>query len=156
MADNVKWIVRNTESEVREIVADLQKEGWEIYYESVPLSGQEGFYCVKTEFTADGESTRTVKNVVWNMYSQELHPVTIDARGVEDMLSFIWQHGSHEGFGYFEWSNEQDIGFVCHCQHHNGRSLALKIGPEAQEKLNEAAWDLLLQYHEELGDLGRD
>lgn len=149
MSDSVQWIVKETEAEVREVVADLQKTGWDIYYETVPLSGQEGFYCVKTHFNDKGEPSQTIKNVVWNLYDQELVPIVVDAYHDADILSFIWTHGAHEGFGYFEWSSTSDIGFVCHCGHELGRSYALRIKEHMQATLSDEAWELLMLYHEE-------
>lgn len=155
MSDHVQWIVKETEAEVREVVAGLQKSGWDIYYETVPLSGQEGFYCVKTKFDDQGDPVQTIKNVVWNLYDQELIPIVVDAKSDADILSFMWTHGQHEGFGYFEWSSSSAVGFVCHCGHELGRSHALRISEEVQETLSEASWDLLMMYHEEV-DNGRD
>jgi len=151
----VQWIVRNSEEEACETVAKLQREGWNVYHETVPLSGQEGFYCVKDQ--TEGEPARHVKNVVWNLYDRELFPVVMDATCDEDVLSFVWTHGKHEGFGYFEWGSENAVGFVCHCNHQNGRAIALKISEVVQETvLTDAAIDLLFEYCDEEEDEEHD
>lgn len=152
LPSKVQWVIRDSESDAREFASKLQKEGWEVYHETVPLSGQEGFYCVKS-LVEDGDAVRHIKNVVWNMYEQELYPVVMDATCDQDVLSFLWQHASHPGFGYFEWSSGEAVGFVCHCNHQNGRSIALKISEAVQETvLGDAVLDLLAEYYDEVDD----
>lgn len=143
---SVIYIVKGSREEALEDVSDLQKNGWDVYNGTLPLSGQEGYHCVKTEYDEDGNPIQTVKNIVWNLYESELTPIVMKCEDENHLYSFILQHAKHEGFGFIDWNQGDGVGFVCHCKHKEGQSIALHVEKEAQHTFNEAAINLILAY----------
>jgi len=63
------------------------------------------------------------------------------------LTDFVLGHGRHDTFGFFQYPNE-DVGFVCYCQEHNGRSIALRIPEELD--MGEEACEFIWQYQKEI------
>jgi hypothetical protein len=137
--------LKRSRAEAEKVADALRDKGWEVYPEKVPLAGQWGYYCVNTWHDEDGSSCQRAHSVRWNLYDQELHPVVINCRNDRDLLSFIWTHGTHEGFDHFEYG-DGDVGFVCYCQGQRGKSLVLRVGQEIDEALSEESFELLWMY----------
>ena len=120
--ENHTSIVKDSQEEAERAVSKLRRSGWEIYPEKVPLQGQWGFYCVRTFQDTDGFCRKRAHSVRWNIFDDELQPVTIACRNDQDLLSFVWTHALHEGFDHFEYG-DGDMGFVCYCHAHRQCSL---------------------------------
>jgi hypothetical protein len=129
----------------------LQASGWLVFKETVPLSGQCGFRCIMQE-ERKGRVIRRSHSILWNMYEGELFPIIIDCNNEVEMFSFVMQHGHHETFGYFEYDDDDDVGFVCYCRAHLRRSLVLRISEEVQCDFSDNAVDFLYQYEESFNE----
>ena len=139
-------VMRTREDAVR-AMRGLQAQGWQVYAANAPLLGQAGFRCVTHGVDAEGGLFPRAHTVLWNMYDCELTPITLDCTNEMDLLSFVWQHGNHETFGFFEFPEDNDeVGFVCYCRGHVGRSLVLRIPEELD--LNDDAIDFIWEYQE--------
>lgn len=125
------WEIKPTQEEVESVRRKLEASGWVIYPERVPLTGQSGYYCVRTVKHDDGTSSQHTHSVRWNLFDAPLRPVTILCRDDADLLSFLWQHARYPGFGFFEYGENGDVGLVCYCHGSRGCSLVLRIGDGA-------------------------
>jgi len=123
----------------------LKDQGWEVYPEKVPLAGQCGFYCVHTWQDSKGMLCKKAHSIRWNLFGHELQPIIIDCQQETDILSFVWQHGNHPGFDYFEYG-DGDVGFVCYCRGDDQRSLVLHVGQELDETFSDETFELLWLY----------
>lgn len=142
--------LKRSREEAERVAGQLQRQGWEISPERVPLQGQWGFYCVRTFQDSDGEFRTVTHSVRWNLFKNELQPVTVACRNDTDLLSFVWQHAAHEGFDYFEYGQDSgDVGFVCYCHAYAGTSLVLRLNSEIEDALSEAAFELLYAFDDE-------
>lgn len=125
----------------------LQSEGWRVTIQTVALTGQCGFYCVGHE-EREGRLVECAHSILWNMYEIALTPIVIDCKGDQDLLTFVLQHGNHETYGYFEFDDEEDMGFVCYCEGHAGHAIALRISPEVYDEMNDESVEFLERYLE--------
>lgn len=133
--------LQDTKEEADRVMRSLRQEGWTIYHERVPLTGQAGYYCVR-EFDEGGTPVKQAHSVRWNRFEASLVPVTIDCTDRQTLLSFVWRHGAHEGFEYFEYG-DGDMGLVCYCHAHRGWSEVLRIPEDFSEDLDEPAFEVL-------------
>jgi hypothetical protein len=140
--------LKRSREEAESAVQKLKKHGWAIYPERIPLQGQWGFYCVSTYQDGKGACHKRAHSVRWNLYDNELRPVTVECRDDLDLLSFIWQHATHDGFGYFEYG-DGDVGFVCYCRGRRGQSLVLRVSSDIDHILSGDAFELLYRYENE-------
>jgi hypothetical protein len=134
--------LKATKEEADRVMQTLQQRGWTIFHERVPLAGQAGYYCVREVTTEDGEVVKKAHSVRWNRFKDALFPVTIDCTDRLVLLSFIWRHGAHEGFEYFEYG-DGDVGLVCYCHAHLGWSEVLRVSDEIQHDLDEPSYEIL-------------
>lgn len=134
--------LRSSQEEAEEVMSSLQRKGWEVYHERVPLVGQAGYYCVRTLQQADGSEIRHAHSVRWNRFDGPLMPVTIDCRDRRTLLSFMWRHGEHDEFEYFEYG-DGDVGLVCYCNADRGWSEVLRISDEFEHDLDETCQEIL-------------
>jgi hypothetical protein len=142
--------VHDSRTTAVEAMRALQADGWIVYPETVPLQGQAGFYCVLHEKAKDKSVVKRAHSILWNMYEHELVPVEIDCTGTPHLFSFVFEHGKHETFGYFQYPDD-DVGFVCYCKGPaRGISLVLKISDETQCELSEEAYEFLWMYEKEM------
>jgi hypothetical protein len=124
------------------VMRNLQKKGWEVYHERVPLTGQAGYYCVRTLTQADGSEIKHAHSVRWNRFVDELMPVTIDCLFQTTLFSYLWRHASHEDFEYFEYG-DGDIGLVCYCNAERGWSEVLRVSDEFDHDLDETCAEII-------------
>lgn len=134
--------LRSSQQDAEEVMRNLQKKGWEVYHERVPLTGQAGYYCVRTLQQADGSEIRYAHSVRWNRFRGELVPVTIDCFSRLELLSFLWRHAHHDDFEYFEYGDD-DIGLVCYCNAERGWSEVLRISDEFDHDLDECCQEII-------------
>jgi hypothetical protein len=120
----------------------LRKKGWDVYQERVPLSGQAGYYCVRTVTGPDGSEVRYAHSVRWNRFHAPLFPATIDCLDRLTLLSFVWRHAQHPGFEYFEYG-DGDIGLVCYCNAEHGWSDVLRVSDEFDHDLDDTCHEIL-------------
>lgn len=132
-------VVSNRDDAVRAMRA-YQAQGWDIYATHIPLSGQAGFKCVSPRPMGDGPIHHLI---YWNMFQTELTPIILECDSESVLLSYILRHGRHESFGFFMFPDD-DLGFVCYCEGHHGRSNVLHI-PE-EHGLDENAEEFLGVY----------
>lgn len=144
--DRILVVVDNREEAV-EAMQRLANKGWHVYAQNAPLGAQAGFYCVKDTLEEDGSTSSHAHSIMWNLYAQELEPITIDCESDIALTDFVWAHLSHDTFGFFQYPNE-DIGFLCYCQGHNGRSTVLRIPDELD--MNTNSLEFIWQYQQEL------
>ena len=140
------WTVMRTREAAVQAMRSLQAKGWQVYAANAPLAGQAGFRCVTHSLDDEGGLLPRAHSILWNMYECELTPITLDCSNETDLLSFVWQHGAHEAFGFFEFPEADEVGFVCYCRGHHGRSLVLRIPEELD--LNDNAIDFIWEYQE--------
>jgi hypothetical protein len=144
--DRVQVVVGSRE----EAVAAMQRlanRGWQVFAQNHPLAAQAGFYCVKNTLEDDGTTTRHAHSIMWNLYEHELAPIEIDCENDLTLTDFVLGHFRHDTFGFFQYPN-RDVGFLCYCQGHNGRSTVLRIPDELD--MNENSLDFIWQYQQEL------
>lgn len=138
-------VLKGSREEAERAAQALKDLGWDVYPEKVPLTGQWGYYCVSTWQAPGGTLRKRAQSVRWNLFGHELCPVVIDCTCETDIFSFVWQHGTHDNFDYFEYG-DGDVGFVCYCRGHLGRSLVMHIGQELDPELSDAAFELMWIY----------
>jgi len=139
-------VMRTREDAVR-AMRSLQAKGWEVFTANAPLSGQVGFRCVTHSLDDEGGLFPRAHSIFWNLYDSELVPITLDCSNEHELLSFVWQHGAHDNFGFFEFPQNDEVGFVCYCRGHIGRSIVLRIPEELD--LNDDAIDFIWEYQNE-------
>jgi len=140
-------VIARTREEAVMAMQKLQSKGWQVFAQNAPLAAQAGFYCVKNTLEDDGTTTRRARSIMWNLYGQELAPITIDCESDLALTDFVLGHGRHDTFGFFQYPDD-DVGFVCYCQEHNGRSIALRIPDELD--MGEEALEFIWQYQQEI------
>jgi len=134
--------LKHSQEDAEKVMLNLQRKGWQVYHERVPLTGQAGYYCVRTLKRSDGEEVRHAHSVRWNRFSEPLMPVTIDCLRQRGLLEFMWRHGGHEEFEYFEYG-DGDVGLVCYCNAVRGWSEILRISDEFDHDLDEHCQEIL-------------
>jgi hypothetical protein len=134
--------LKPSQEDAERVVERLRQGGWEIYNERVPLSGQFGYYCVRLVPQEQGGLMQQVHSVRWNLFGDPLVPLTIECLDDTTLLSFLWQHISHENFSFFEY-DEGDVGFVCYCHGEHGYSLVLRVSDE-DTSLSDVARDVVV------------
>lgn len=134
--------LKRTQQAAEEVMLDLREKGWEVYHEKVPLIGQAGYYCVRTIRKKDGSAVRHAHSVRWNRFEEPLLATTIDCISQRSLLDFIWQHGTHQHFEYFEYG-DGDVGLVCYCNASRGWSIVLRISDEFDHDLNDKCLEIL-------------
>lgn len=134
--------LQESKEEAERVMMTLRKKGWTVYHERVPLSGQAGYYCVRDDVDDDGEPVKLAHSVRWNRFEGELCPVTIDCLDRKTLLSFVWRHGSHDGFEYFEYG-DGDVGLVCYCHAHRGWSEVLRVSDDFTHDLDDPSYEIL-------------
>ena len=144
-------VMRTREEAVR-AMRSLQAKGWDVYAANSPLVGQAGFRCVTHVSDDAGGIEPRAHSILWNIYDSELTPITIDCDGEPTLLAYIMRHAHHETFGFFEYPQNDDCGFVCYCRGHVGRSLVLRIPEELEMSVN--ATDFLWEYEQALAEPG--
>ena len=149
-SDLTTYKIMRTREEAVDAMRTLQKKGWEVWATNSPLTGQVGFKCLSPAFETDkGVYDRHECQIFWNLYGEELVPIEIECLNEQMLLSFAWQHGKHESFGFFEYPEPVgDLGFVCYCQAHQGKSLVLRI-PESVH-LNEDACEFIWEFQSQV------
>jgi hypothetical protein len=134
--------LKTNQEDAEDVMRNLQQNGWEVYHERVPLTGQAGYYCVRTVTCADGSEIKHAHSVRWNRFIDELIPVTIDCLYQTVLLSYLWRHVQHDDFEYFEYG-DGDVGFVCYCNADVGRSEVLRVSDEFDHDLDERCAELI-------------
>ena len=134
--------LQDSQEEAEEAMLSLQRKGWTVYHERVPLAGQAGYYCVREVKDENGESVRQAHSIRYNRFKEALFPVTIDCLDKITLLSFVWRHAHHEGFEYFEYG-DGDIGLVCYCNAHRGWSEVLRISDDIDHDLDDSAYEII-------------
>ena len=134
--------VLGSREEAESAMREFQQKGWEVFHERVPLSGQFGFYCVRTVVRSDGSESRLAHSVRWNRFHEPLIPVTIACHTRQTFLSFLLRHGQHESFEYFEYG-DGDVGLVCYCNALRGWSDVLQISDDFDHDLDETCQEIL-------------
>jgi hypothetical protein len=127
------------------VMRDLQRDGWDIYHERVPLTGQAGYYCVRTVTSADGSETKHAHSIRWNRFSDELMPVTIDCLYQTVLFSYLWRHAWHDDLEYFEYG-DGDVGFVCYCNAERGWSEVLRVSDDFDHDLDERCTEIIGEF----------
>jgi len=146
-------VMRTREAAVK-AMRTLQAKGWEVFTANAPLEGQVGFRCVTHSLDEEGGLSPRAHSILWNIYGCELTPIPVDCTNETDLLSFVWHHGNHERFGFLSFPQSEDVGFVCYCRGHAGRSLVLRIPEELA--LNDAAIDFIWEYQKAENDADDD
>ena len=95
--------LKPNQEDAEQVMLNLQRKGWSVYNERVPLAGQAGYYCVRTLTSLDGNVVKHAHSIRWNRFIEPLMPVTIDCLRRVTLLSFMWRHGGHHNFEYFEY-----------------------------------------------------
>jgi len=140
--------LRRSQAEAERMMEVLQERGWTVYPEKVPLQGQSGYYCVQTVLHQDGSCSERAHSIRWNIFEDPLVPLTIQCGGDTDLLSFVWQHASHQGFDYFHYDGG-DVGFVCYCRAQGGYSLVMRLSAAQDDSFSCNAISLLAEFDEE-------
>lgn len=134
--------LKPSQEDAEEVMRSLQSQGWEVYHERVPLTGQAGYYCVRTVSCADGSEVKHAHSVRWNRFSDPLMPVTIDCFVRTALFGFILRHGAHDDFEYFEYG-DGDVGLVCYCNAERGWSEVLRISDEFEHDLDDLCAEIV-------------
>ena len=145
MSDHT-WELRPSQEEAEGVRRRLEANGWVVYPERIPLTGQSGYYCVRTITHEDGTSSQYTHSVRWNLFDTPLQPITIPCRSDAELLGFLWRHARHPGFGFFEYGDERDVGFVCYCRGEQGYSLALRVSTDVFPKITDQTINVLRQF----------
>jgi hypothetical protein len=138
------WEVLDNQEKAEQVTKALRERGWTIYRERVPLHGQSGFYCTRTEHDGAGESVKVAHSVRWNLYGKPLRPIAMDAENGNDLLMYLMHHARHPGFEFVDLQ-DGDLGFVCHCTARVGYSLSIRITRQVFRKLPAPVRKLLLR-----------
>lgn len=134
--------LKASEEDAEEVMRTLERDGWEVFHERVPLKGQAGYYCVRTVDCIDGSKIRHAHSVRWNRFLGELIPVTIDCTHQTVLFSFLMRHAAHNDFEYFDYG-DGDVGLVCYCNANLGRSEVLRISDEFEHDLDERCAEII-------------
>ena len=144
------WEILEGPEEAVEAMRALQADGWLVFRETVPLSGQCGFRCIMQEQEA-GKLVRREHSILWNVFDTELVPIVVDCRDERDLLAFVLQHGAHRSFDFFEYVDD-DVGFVCYCRAHLRRSLVLRIADETLCDFSDDAMEFIYRFEDKPQD----
>lgn len=136
------WEVLDNQEKAEQVTKVLRERGWTIYRERVPLHGQSGFYCTRTEPDETGEHVQVAHSVRWNLYGKPLTPIAMDALQGNDLLAYLLHHAKHPGFEFVDLQ-EGDVGFVCHCTATAGYSISIRITRRVFRKLESPVRKLL-------------
>lgn len=134
--------IKANQEDAEEVMRNLQDNGWEVYHERVPLTGQAGYYCVRTVACADGSEIKHAHSVRWNRFAEPLKPVTIDCLQRTVLFGYLLRHAAHGDFEYFEYG-DGDVGLVCYCSATRGWSEVLRISDEFDHDLDDMCCEII-------------
>lgn len=125
-------------------VESYKAQGWEVFHEKIPLTGQIGFYCVREYTTPEGTQGKETHSIRWNQFERELEPVTINCYRKTVLFQYLLRHARHNVY-VFNYS-DGDLGFVCYCHAKNGWSEVLRVSDSEPVDFDDDTYEILWEY----------